>query len=359
MMNRKEFFEYVKDNVKEYLPDSFADSNIRLQQVGKHNGLTLTALLIPEKGKDVVPTVYLDSFYQSYCNGRALNACVGDVADQRIEYIDHELDINVNNVFDYDYVKDKLQVRICEPEMNQERLEGKVVTMHGDFAAYYAINFFENEEGLASVAVTENLLDSWKVSKEQLHQDAMAADQKRGVRLYAMDEMVEAMIFGDGEYSNLLEGNRDIEEFHQPMFCLTNQMKQNGAALIIQEDVRKQIGEFMKGDYFILPSSIHETLLLPDNGMFDVHELNAMVKQINATEVSLEDRLSDKVQFCDGKTAVMENAEKHALRKQKEKEAASEKGGIHGKLERAKEQVKTDVTAGKSKSKSKDAAMVM
>lgn len=77
-----------------------------------------------------------------------------------------------------------------------------------------------------------------------------------------------------------------------PMFCLTNETKMNAASLILHEDIRKQIGEFMKGDFYILPSSIHETLLVPDNGDFDVKALNAMVKEVNATEVALEDILS-------------------------------------------------------------------
>ena len=49
MMNRKDFFEYVKDNVKDYLPEKYADANIYLQEVVKKNGLTLTAVVIPAK----------------------------------------------------------------------------------------------------------------------------------------------------------------------------------------------------------------------------------------------------------------------------------------------------------------------
>ena len=148
-----------------------------------------------------------------------------------------------------------------------------------------------------------------------------------------------------------------------PMFCLTNETKMNAASLILHEDIRKQIGEFMKGDYYILPSSIHETLLLPDNGDFDVKALNAMVKEVNATEVALEDILSDKVQFCDGRTAVMENAEKREARPEKEKAAAAEKPvektGLHGKLEKAKEEVKAGNVLGKPQGKTRDTAMVM
>ena len=47
MMNRKEFYEYVKDNVKEYLPESYKDAEIKLQEVEKNNGLKLTGITIP------------------------------------------------------------------------------------------------------------------------------------------------------------------------------------------------------------------------------------------------------------------------------------------------------------------------
>lgn len=95
----------------------------------------------------------------------------------------------------------------------------------------------------------------------------------------------------------------------------------NGASLLLQEDIRKQIGECLGSDYFVLPSSIHEVLILPDNGMLEVPELNAMVKEVNETQVERQEQLSDKVQFCDGKTAVMENAERRETRLEKAKEA--------------------------------------
>ena len=95
----------------------------------------------------------------------------------------------------------------------------------------------------------------------------------------------------------------------------------NGASLLLQEDIRKQIGECLGSDYFVIPSSIHEVLIIPDNGIFQVPELNAMVKEVNETQVEREEQLSDKVQFCDGKTAVMENAERREARLEKAKEA--------------------------------------
>lgn len=366
MMNRKEFYEYVKDNVKDYLPDSYQNGEIRIEEVAKNDGLKLTGISIPQGDQRAVPTVYLDSLYLDYVNGKDLDSCVGDVADMRIEVQDKAEFINIGlpDILDYEKMKDKLQVRICDREWNEERLADKVVTEHGDFAAYYAVNVEENEGGIGSIPVTVALMNEWGVTAEQIQADAMAADRNRGVVLMDMNEIVKSMIFGE-EPENLLNEKLDIETMREQMFCLTNAQKMNGASLLLQEDIRKQIGECLDSDYFVLPSSIHEVLILPDNGLFEVPELNAMVKEVNETQVERQEQLSDKVQFCDGKTAVMENAERREARLEKEKAAekatakTEAKGGIHGKLEKAKAEIKAKEADKVPKNKEKDLATVL
>ena len=362
MMNRKEFYEYVKDNVKEYLPESYKDAEIKLQEVEKNNGLKLTGITIPNGDQRIVPTIYLDSLYQEYINGKDVDSCVGDVADMRIEAQGKAefLDMGVPDIFDYEKMKDKLQMRICDKEWNTDRLADKVVTEHGDFAAYYAVNLEENGEGISSIPVTVSLMNEWGVSVEQIQADAMMADRNRGVVLMNMNEIIKSMIFGE-EPENLLNEKLDIETMREPMFCLTNAQKMNGASLLLQEDIRKQIGECLGSDYFVLPSSIHEVLILPDNGLFEVPELNAMVKEVNETQVERQEQLSDKVQFCDGKTVVMENAERREARLEKEKaaEKAEVKGGIHGRLEKAKAEIKAKEVNKAPKDKAKNLAEVL
>ena len=362
MMNRKEFYEYVKDNVKEYLPESYKDAEITLQEVEKNNGLKLTGITIPNGNQRIVPTVYLDSLYQEYINGKDVDSCVGDVADMRIEAQGKAefFDMGVPDILDYEKMKDKLQMRICDKEWNTDRLEDKAFTEHRDFAAYYAVNLEENREGISSIPVTVSLMNEWGVSVEQIQADAMMADRNRGVVLMNMNEIIKSMIFGE-EPENLLNEKLDIETMREPMFCLTNAQKMNGASLLLQEDIRKQIGECLGSDYFVLPSSIHEVLILPDNGLFEVPELNAMVKEVNETQVERQEQLSDKVQFCDGKTVVMENAERREARLEKEKaaEKAEVKGGIHGRLEKAKAEIKAKEVNKAPKDKAKNLAEVL
>ena len=362
MMNRKEFYEYVKDNVKAYLPKSYEEGEIKLQEVEKNNGLKLTGITIPNGDQRIVPTIYLDSLYQEYINGKDVDSCVGDVADMRIEAQGKAefLDMGVPDIFDYEKMKDKLQMRICDKEWNTDRLEDKAFTEHGDFAVYYAVNLEENREGISSIPVTVSLMNEWGVSVEQIQADAMMADRNRGVVLMDMNEMIKSMIFGE-EAENLLNEKLNVEAMENPMFCLSNAQKMNGASLLLQEDIRKQIGECLGSDYFVLPSSIHEVLILPDNGLFEVPELNAMVKEVNETQVERQEQLSDKVQFCDGKTAVMENAERREARLEKEKaaEKAEVKGGIHGRLEKAKAEIKAKEVNKAPKDKAKNLAEVL
>jgi hypothetical protein len=352
MLNRNDFFQYVKDNVLDYLPDSFGQSDIHLQEVVKNNDTVLTGIIIREAGSSIVPNIFLDSFYELYRAGKDLDACVADVADFRIEKQELGFPFDLNFLSDYELVKDKLQVRICDPETNHERLSGKAVTEHGDFAAYYNVIMSVSDEVTASFSVTNAMLADWGISVEQLHQDALAADTKRGAVLLNLEQEMVFMNFGLGKPDNLLENGENPLDTDLPMFCLSNESKLHGASMILHDDLRRRIGEMLRSDYFVIPSSVHEMMIVPDNGAYNAYSLNMLVQSVNASEVSAEDRLSDKVQFCDGKTGVMENAQKRELRMEQEK------SGIRGKLDKAKAEVKSaEGSLPISQQKEKAAAM--
>lgn len=85
------------------------------------------------------------------------------------------------------------------------------------------------------------------------------------------------------------------------LYILTNQSRLNGAGVLAQDNVLERIGNLLGSDFYVLPSSIHEVLIVPDNGAVNLKELEAVVKEVNATEVAPEDLLSDKVQHYDRK----------------------------------------------------------
>ena len=88
----------------------------------------------------------------------------------------------------------------------------------------------------------------------------------------------------------------------------------NGASAIFYSGLMDQIGELLKGDYYILPSSIHEMLACRDDVEMTIDELKCMVTEINIDEVRPEERLADEVYHYDTKCRVFEKASDYKSR---------------------------------------------
>lgn len=314
MKNRNEFFEYVKENVKEYLPPAFEKAQISVEELRKENDRISHVLTIPFPEAEVRAHIGMDGFYQCYQDGQGLDDCVGDIADFCIAYKDMENVKGIVDVSDYEEIKGWLTIRLCDPELNQKYLEDKIYTRHGDFAAVYRVVIPKSEEDTISFAVTEMLMKEWEVSLEQLHRDAIFADKKRQPLLNSLDELLGFELVMNEKPQNLLEEGTEYHPTGTRTLCLTNENKTYGASLILHDDIMKRAGEILDSDFYVLPSSIHETLFIADTETSSVEGLSSMVKEINETQVKLEDKLSDKVQYYDRKLGVLENAEERERR---------------------------------------------
>ena len=130
----------------------------------------------------------------------------------------------------------------------------------------------------------------------------------------------------------------------EQMFVATVPDKVHGAGIIAYQDFMDQASERIGGgDFFVLPSSIHEILIVPDNGKMSLGDLEAMVREVNATQVAPEDKLTDSVYHYDSQAKIFELGEKF-VKRQAEKNAdieaeASEKDSVLGNLKSKKEEV--------------------
>ena len=308
MKNRNEFFEYVKEHIKDYLPPSLREAQLSIHEWVRENDRKTHVLAIRLSEHDTFPNIHLDGFYQCYLGGKELDACVGDVADVYIAYGDMEDVKEPGIIWDYEKVKDRLFIRLCDLQWNQDYLKDKVYTVHGDFAAAYYIAIYEDREKLLKVSVTELLISTWGISMDQLHKDALLADRSSLPALTDLNVLLCSEMFGIGKAENLLAEGAVYDSTGIPMLCLTNRRKQFGASLILHDDILRRAGEVLGSNYFVLPSSIHETILVPDIDGSDAQGLCLMVKEINEGKVEACEQLSDKVQYYDRETGVLENA---------------------------------------------------
>ena len=136
------------------------------------------------------------------------------------------------------------------------------------------------------------------IIKENIEYAVAAETERSPVCFYSMEDMMDEIMFSS-KPENLFECTEPLDAATMPMYVLTNASKVNGSGILARDGVLDKIGELLGKNFYVLPSSIHEVLIVPDNGDMQAKELESMVKEVNATQVAPADLLSDKVQYYD------------------------------------------------------------
>ena len=121
-------------------------------------------------------------------------------------------------------------------------------------------------------------------------------NQEEDLKFISMNEMVFGMLSENIEEEELSE--EMIEEILREdcmMYVLTNKRNQFGASMILNKNIMQTISEKISGNFFLLPSSIHEWILVLADIKMTPEELSGMVQEINDTQIEIEERLSDNV----------------------------------------------------------------
>lgn len=275
--------------VRDYLLANYEALDIEINKVSKNNGIMLTGLCIREKGDSLCPNIYLDDFYESYRNGKP----VEELADEVIRVFRERRQpeqFDVCFLHRYDTVKDKIVYRLVNFAKNAQRLQDMPYVKYMNLAVIFAILLDETEDGAATITITNQMMQLWNTSTEELY---AVAHENTAKRFPALFQRLEEMLFEMmGDTAEEMIGEH--EPF--PIYVATNCMKLHGAAVVLYEDQLKTFSEQIGGDYFLLPSSIHEMLLVPvTDSINSADDLREMVVDVNASCLAEEDILSDVV----------------------------------------------------------------
>lgn len=337
-MEYEQFKEQFTEDVKQALQDRNLDVKTDIHQINKPNESYDSMTITPE-GSHIGVNLNMSRFYETCENGASYSEAVENATDMVEKGIKESPAVDVESLTSYDFMKDKLAMEVVSLETNAEMLVNVPHQNIEDMAVIYRCVLESGEEGMASVVVSNAMLDTFGVSKEQLHADAMAnAPEIKPAVIKGMNEVMQEMM-GD-EFASL---GLDMNPADEMMFVATVPDKIHGAGVIAYQDFMDQAAEKLGGNFFVLPSSIHEILLVKDEGQTNFHDLEAMVQEVNATQVSPEERLTDSVYHYDAKDHVFELAEKFEDRMQtKESDIGvqdQEKGSVLADLSEKKQEV--------------------
>ena len=294
-----EFKETVKNEVKEFLPENFHTADIKLKVFEKNNNVRLTGLII-ESACNMSPTIYIDNFYKKYQDGTDINIILQEIAKIRMEY-DVTDDFDVTTVTDFNKCRNKIMPRLIGAEENSEILKVRPHIRIEDLAVTFCIDLGENKDGLMSVPVQFELMETWNVTADQLYEIALENLTKADIGVFTpMREILFAGMLSELKeicHGDEEEARRKLDQMipDNNLWVLTNKRRVNGANMLldrsVMEDVIKEVGT----DFFILPSSIHECIILPADSGMDSQQLETMVCEVNETQVEKEERLSNSV----------------------------------------------------------------
>ena len=233
--------------------------------------------------------------------------------------------VDMDQLRNYSEMKEKMILQVMPVKGNEERIAGLPHQRIEDLAVVCRAMIGSNDEGEMSFLVTNPVMQEYGISKEELFADA-AGNMDYSIRpLFSVLAEIEPGL-----------ADESMAPPDDTLFVVTNEQKVYGAGAIADPGFSERADQLMKGDYFILPSSIHEVLLLRDDGNMDYRALEAMVKEINVTQVAPEERLSDQVYHYDAAQKILETG-KHFAERQAAKDL-DVRGSVLKDLEESKKQ---------------------
>lgn len=296
-MDFKEFSEKVIKNVTTCLGE---DVSAEMKVVTKNNGVKLHGLIISKENLNVSPTIYLDGFFREYKQGKSL----GDIVFELVDIYEKNkvsAGINLDFFMDYQAVRGRIFIKAVHYEKNKKMLEDVPHIHFLDLAMVCYYSYMNDFLGNGSIQIETSHLDRWGISEEELFATAKSNTRdKLGMEIKGMQEILEEMLMENvgverEEMKSMLQHTKQ----EIPMYIMTLKGRYFGAACICYEEMLKSFGKQCGKNFYILPSSIHELILIPDTGKEEPETLRRMVREVNAGYVAPEERLSDNIYYFD------------------------------------------------------------
>ena len=288
--NQREYKEYM-EQIKEAV-ERKTGKQVTVQKVNKNNGLMLDGLTILSEEVNVSPTIYLNDFFEEY-----LTSGANTVAERIIAIYEENKPkepIDVSFFTDVEKVRPQIKMKLVNYEKNKELLEQVPYVRFLDLAVLFIVALEPDcDNGFATILVHNHHLNFWNMDTEGLYSIAME-NTANDFEIIPMSAIIKELVGIDS--SDEIMESAEIE-----MSVLTTPAKMYGATGMVHKEILEKYKEERQAEkVIILPSSIHEVLLIPCDSSADMKYFRDMVKEVNATQVQPEEVLSNNVYVYDG-----------------------------------------------------------
>lgn len=276
--------------------------------VKKNNGIELTGIVARRTGHNASPTIYINHFYREEITKEETEQ-ISDELYHEFQASEFEDNMDLSDFVLFDKAKKRIAYKLINAEKNKELLRSVPHRLFHNLAIvfYYTVQeapFY----GKATILVRNSHMKKWETNIEELmkiaHQNtpvlfpSVIDDMADVMRAILSESLREEELLDEKCFDDLIpQMSMDDENRKIPMYVLTNRQKLYGAACMLYPEVLKKFAEKIKQDFYVLPSSVHEVILVPANAETDQELLREIVTDINRTQVAEDEVLADSVYF--------------------------------------------------------------
>ena len=281
----------IENKILEAVKTQLPDIDIKLETITKNNNKEKRGLVLKSPDtKSIGLIIYIDDFVNAI---ESENITIEEVVDHIISAYNNNKDTDISGVvdqiMDYDSIKDRIIYCLVNYNKNEELLQNIPHIRFLDLAIIYKISLESIENNCASIIIRNDLMNNWHINKEELHNRAVENTPKLlPVKFRKMQDIINMNLF-------------DINDYVQ-MYVMTNKDNVNGASVLLYNnpiwDFAKEINE----DIYIIPSSIHEVIIIKAGDTISKSYIKEMIQQINKTELNSEEILSDNLYYMNKDT---------------------------------------------------------
>lgn len=294
-MKIEDFMEKVKNSVIEKLGKEY---QVTVCKSDKNNGVVCTGLRVQKNDCSVAPLIYLDEHFRQYKNGNTTLSSI-------VKYVVKESRkkspcVDIQQYLIYENIRKNVVYRLVNTESNRDLLEDIPHLEFLDLSIIFRCTVAQEDIGPASILIHNVHMKLWDITIQELYQDAVMNTPR--LEEYEIKSMTEVMreIMTE-ENSDGSDQDACMEEFSDsmPLYVLSNKNRIEGAGCMLYPDLMKDFSDTIGSSFYIIPSSVHESLLLPPKEDVQGGEIRNMIKEINDTQVSIEERLSYSLYYYD------------------------------------------------------------
>lgn len=280
-----DYEQFVSAVIKCAEKEAGSGAVVERQRILKNNGVYADGIVIRNQGGMIAPLIYLEEYYRSYLGGESVEHVTGRLFEVFRECPEPP-EWDFREILDFSRVREKIVYKLVNAEKNENLLEQVPHLPVLDLAIVFYLMISEGAFQNCSVLIKNDHMNLWKIPMTVLYETAKINTPK----------LCPAVLRPLADFLGVSEEVMP----EGSVLVLTNEQGVNGAAALLYPHLPETVFQQTGGNYYLLPSSVHEFLVVPEKAGISAQELLEMVKEMNCTEVELQDVLSDHIYRFDG-----------------------------------------------------------